>query len=123
MQAKQKKTETKYAYIDKFEGNGKFYYRLRQTDLNGHYKHSNPVVINACNEMTDEVLIYPNPAKTEITVIGNNLKQLQIFDAMGRELQNNKVNGEKETKLNIENLEPGIYFIKAGEKNYKLIKE
>lgn len=58
---------------------------------------------------TNEVNIYPNPAKEELNISGVQDASISIFDAAGRVLiKQQKVSN----KINISRLAPGAYFIK-----------
>lgn len=64
-------------------------------------------------EKSSDFNFYPNPASNELNIINTSVtaSRLSISDIFGRiVLQNNMA--EKEIKLNIGHLNPGIYFIK-----------
>ncbi len=63
-----------------------------------------------------EVLIYPNPAKTCLTVSnpGNiKIERIDLFDILGRKVMTWKNLDLTNNKLNIENVLPGMYLIKT----------
>ncbi len=71
-------------------------------------------------EVSSEVTIYPNPTKSNFNIHTNKLSDLQLFDMEGRLVQ------EYKNVLEIElgaNLKPGVYFLKSGNRAYKLVKE
>ncbi|MES2779731.1 MAG: ice-binding family protein [Bacteroidota bacterium] len=49
-----------YLFLDGSSTNK--YYRLKQTDNDGHYTYSNVVAINQCDEEAMTIELYPNPA-------------------------------------------------------------
>lgn len=112
-----------YSFIDNADNSGLVYYRLKQTDIDGNYKHSVPVTVRSCNELADEVAIYPNPASEEFTVVGNGIRRLQLFNWSGAEVQSQSHDGIGEAKVNLGALPGGIYFLKVDEKIYRVIKE
>ncbi|MDX9797743.1 MAG: T9SS type A sorting domain-containing protein, partial [Bacteroidales bacterium] len=64
---------------------------------------------NEINNSTDNIVIYPNPAKDIITI--SNLKpnsRIRLFDSLGRLKY---INHTGENTINISNLENGIYII------------
>jgi len=66
-----------------------------------------------------EKTLYPNPTNGIITLPKNNLKEIQIYNILGKEfffLQNNST-------INISNLDNGIYYLNLNNNTYKLIKE
>ena len=59
--------------------------------------------------------IYPNPADNHITVEGNDIKAVEIFDMMGRVLVSH--NAEKSSMIDISNLTNGMYLIRITDAN------
>ncbi|MBR1626663.1 MAG: choice-of-anchor J domain-containing protein [Bacteroidales bacterium] len=80
-------------------------------------------------EVSDNVSVYPNPAKHTITVSGTN--SVEIYDNRGRLVYKSDVIANKEYQgiitdgsvINISYLDAGIYYIKLGNKVEKLIIE
>lgn len=75
------------------------------------------------NEIKDNKFsLFPNPAKTELTIKTTQNKIMVIYNYLGvvvltKTLENN------ETKLDISNLASGIYFVRVNEKVVKFLKE
>jgi hypothetical protein len=91
------------------------YYRLKQTDFDGHFSYS---VIKAITitEKNRPFLIYPNPAQDLITINGNRseLSQLKIYNILGQDVtdQIKELKNEETTRtIEIKNLNAGIYYI------------
>jgi nitrogen fixation protein FixH len=63
--------------------------------------------------------IYPNPARTHIR-IGVDAASIAIFNSVGQKVLST-TNYVKETPINVEELNSGIYFIKADSNTQKLI--
>lgn len=61
----------------------------------------------------NDIHIYPNPAKEEVTIeTGRNvLKQVIIYNALGSIIQTCNVIQQNKTVLNVNNLSAGVYFI------------
>jgi hypothetical protein len=61
----------------------------------------------------NDIHIYPNPAKEEVTVeTGRNaLKQVIIYNALGSIVQTDNVTEQNKTILNVSSLSAGVYFI------------
>lgn len=71
-------------------------------------------------ENDNSIFVYPNPTKENITLEVQD--DIFIYNDKGQEvLYVNSPNGK--TTINISNLPKGIYFIKAGERRQKFIKE
>ena len=71
--------------------------------------------------------VYPNPAKEQLTVVGLdelNISKIEIFDISGKVLKTlNVYQTSKEFKINISDLNEGIYFIKLGNYVGKFVKQ
>jgi len=69
--------------------------------------------------------IFPNPATSIIKLenLPENTKNIQILDVTGKMIVCHSERSEESVKLNVTELQNGIYFIKAGNQVQKLIKE
>jgi len=86
------------------------------------------VTVDNCgglNEMTNNTLIYPNPANDMINVVCAGDFKYELFDARGRLILFG--NGSDHEKLSIEVFESGIYMIKISNgifvQSYRMIKK
>lgn len=63
----------------------------------------------------DHMHIYPNPASDVITISGDNtiISKVDVVDNAGKIVINESNLNKKETKLDISNLGPGVYYIRA----------
>jgi len=61
------------------------------------------------------IKIYPNPASSELTIQsqGNGIDRLTLFDAATRPVIQKIPNGANLYQLNISNLSPGVYIVRA----------
>ena len=66
--------------------------------------------------------VYPNPAKSEINIEYNNIESIELLNINGKCLikKENSLNTFTNT-LNIENINPGTYFLKINNKVYRKI--
>jgi hypothetical protein len=115
-----------YTYLDNNLDGHKYYYRLRQIDIDSRYKFS--MIVSATLDSKGEYSLgqnYPNPFANQTTIQFTLPKSenvnLSLYDANGRVLKV-LVNAKKEAgthaiNLNTENLSRGIYFyrIMAGD--------
>ena len=74
----------------------------------------------------NEFLIYPNPAKEEITIswshlIDPGLIPYYVYDVTGR-IYIKGLLSSGETQINVSSMPSGIYLLKIGEHEYRLIK-
>ena len=100
------------------------YYRLSQTDYDGTTTQLKTISVE--NTSNIELIAYPNPATTTITVEGiNHLSDLRVIDVTGTDhsstivintLPNNKL------KIDIHTLNTGVYFIKTTRDQFRFIK-
>lgn len=88
---------------------GIFYYRLKQTDLNGNSSYSKVIMIE--NKEVG-ITVYPNPANKEVTLSGD-IEKLHIYltDLHGRRINIKPSLQQYKAVFNISNLAAGIYFI------------
>ena len=69
-------------------------------------------------EDSQSLSIFPNPAKTEINIITElNYSSLVIVNSLGQFIFKN----EKTSKLNVESISNGIYYIQLLDKESKVI--
>ena len=74
----------------------------------------------------NSVLIYPNPASSEITIKGefDTNETISIFNILGQKVQGASLNGT-ETRINVSQLADGVYtiYFNTSKSSYKFIKE
>jgi hypothetical protein len=83
-----------YSYLDAAVTAARTYYRVHQSDIDGHFAYS-PVVIVSALQRTSAVIAYPNPAinNVRITSASAAIVRIKLFNARGQLLH-------QETKLN-----------------------
>lgn len=70
------------------------------------------------NSFSSEVKVYPNPATEMVTISLKNTSErasLIVYDVMGRLVKQQAFKGEKDLRLSVVNLQPGIYYLKISE--------
>lgn len=92
------------------------YYRIKQIDFDGKIKFSDIKSIEITDIEGPSITIYPNPAQNQITITGteNNLKNMVIYDIIGRDVMDltKEISKEKSMRLiDISNLNKGVYWI------------
>lgn len=79
--------------------------------------------INEQYNQISEMTIYPNPFNEKITVVfKGNPELFQIYNVLGSVIYSSVIK-ESKTEIDLSDQAKGIYFIKAGSLNKKLIKE
>jgi len=70
----------------------------------------------------NSLMVYPNPFSTTITIVSESEKLIQVFNVLGS-LIYSKLSDDKIMSLNLCEQPNGIYFIRIGTFNKKVIKE
>ncbi len=78
------------------------------------YDYSTCIGLEDLKKEEIDFILYPNPAKDNITIRTKQLKDgsLFIYDIMGKEVLSTRINND-ETILNINNLKTGVYILKV----------
>jgi hypothetical protein len=109
-----------YSAIDLSPVKGTSYYRLKQTDYDGHYTYSNTIAIEI--DSTTSVTLFPNPAGSFINInyyalTEGSLNTAYIYDAVGRQILSNTIvstnKGTNTGRIDISKLTSGIYFVQV----------
>lgn len=113
-----------YETIDHNPAEGINYYRLKQTDLNGKFEHSETIAIEYWKD--SEIIIsnvYPNPAKETINIKGNfaSPATFELYDLTGRKVLMQSINSNRQ--INISPLAKGLYVWSIGTARGKVIVE
>ena len=121
-------TLSNYKWTDNNPINGQTYYRLKQTDFDGHHEYLDVRTIT-CNQ-TNDISIYPNPTSKTVNInlaksyVNINIK---IKNVLGQIIQENNYNLLKNIELLLEG-NKGVYFIEIYSeqehlKTFKLLKQ
>jgi len=115
--------------------NGRAYYRLKMVDKDGTFEYSPVRVVDFSKEVSEEILVYPNPFKDQISIgftqADNALIQVEIVDLFGKICfkgdLNQTINNTSVQIPALNKLSTGIYVIKISKGSEvitrKLIKE
>lgn len=121
-----------YYTIDPFPLPGTSYYRLKQTDLNGHYEYSDLVAVSNNDNVLTALKVYPNPSdggKMQVDLDGQEDEEILVVvkDLLGQEYYSKVVimNSGK-YKLVVDpsqKLAPGLYLVVASSHNNMLYSQ
>lgn len=116
-----------YEIIDKNPNHGLSYYRLKQTDYNGDFEYTEPNSVNFEGINSEKQSIYPNPAKSIITISGlsGDKESYKYYNSIGQDVTSliRTLNmTDSELRLDISQLEKGVYFIRTKSKYESFIK-
>ncbi|HRI85780.1 MAG TPA: T9SS type A sorting domain-containing protein [Ignavibacteria bacterium] len=122
-----------YSYTDRGLPTGKYFYRLKQTDLNGNYEY-----FNLNNEVSVGIPVkyelsqnYPNPFNPSTNINfdlpSDGYVSLKIFDMSGKEIMalvnEVKTAGYYSINFNASGLSSGIYYYTISADNFKASKK
>ena len=114
---------SEYSFEDHLNLNSKAYYRIKQVDYDGSFSYSK--VIQLRREIkSEDVLVYPNPAKNELFVLADlSTSKIRIFNTVGKEMiAPISLYSNANAAINIEELEIGIYYIEVYSDHGSVIK-
>lgn len=112
-------TPMTYSFVDKDLSNGTFYYRLRQVDINQDFKYTAIQSIKI-QDGTKRVSVFPNPVSDRLYVQNaSNTEGGVLTDNVGRVVQSFKV---VPSEIDLSGLAMGIYVLKIGGENVKIVK-
>ena len=109
----------------KTTSSNKFYYRIKQTDIDGKTDYSDLTFVDF-KPTLQRITISPNPVATEITLSNhgnsNEILPCEIYNTKGEMVWNGTLDASNKN-IDISGLERGIYFLKAAdEKPTRFIK-
>ncbi|MDN3686572.1 Ig-like domain-containing protein [Cyclobacterium jeungdonense] len=120
-------TQVNYSHFVPVQGAGRIYFRLRQVDRDGQSSYSEIWAVELFELMEKKVLVYPNPAFSEIRIDGLQFceSEIRIVDLSGNDCTH-LVTIEKpmpcSVRLEIASLPEGIYLAKVGNQTFKFKK-
>ena len=71
-------------------------------------------------ENAASISLFPNPANESVTLMGENLGMVRVFNVLGQKVDEFEANG-REFRINTTGYENGIYFVKAGEQTLRFV--
>jgi hypothetical protein len=130
--------QTVGANIQEFDDNGLninniYYYRIRAIRNNSFSNYSNIIQITTNpngieDELNAQISVYPNPSNGTVFInfLDNSIiksSHIQLFDLSGKEISIQKNEGGRDyIKLNLSNLNNGIYLLKVNSSKGSIYK-
>ena len=115
-----------YNFIDENLSANRYYYRLKQIDLDGSFEYSNEIEVEI-EGLTDFQLYqnYPNPfnpsTKIKYYIPQNSFVKITLHDILGSEIRTlvneNVQTGNYEIALDGSDLSSGMYFVRLSSEN------
>jgi len=102
-------TLSNYSFMDNQKGTNVIYYRLKKVNNDNSFEYSN--TITYLNNDHFRFSINPNPALNEITIVSNQLEQINkisCFDFTGKELN---ISVKDNNKIDITDFPNGVYYL------------
>jgi protocatechuate 3,4-dioxygenase beta subunit len=91
-----------------FEGISLFGYGVMLDDITVSDGLADGIVLP---DSESKIRIYPNPVHTEVTIVGESLKRIEICNVLGKMLDSIVVNGQQQ-QIDMQAYEAGIYLLK-----------
>lgn len=112
--------EHTYNFTDSEAGSGSSYYRLKMTDQDGSFAHSETRLV-VLEDDQSEWSVYPNPAAGVVYLQNTNVQSVLVLNAAGQTIGRRTVgeNGDIDT----EGLSPGSYWLRVGDKMIPFVKQ
>ncbi|MEO8150526.1 MAG: T9SS type A sorting domain-containing protein [Bacteroidia bacterium] len=105
-----------YNFEDVLPDDGRFYYRLKQVDINGDYKYSKAITVASFTD--NSALTIKNPASENVEMIFENenatIAQISFINSTGQVCAVEKWDlskGMNKKTCSVNNLKPGIYTV------------
>ena len=121
--AKEDQVKT-YDFIHRNPGQGRHLYVLEQVDYDGKTERSSIREVVIGNASAD-ITIYPNPAKTEVTLQGLATETesfVSLYSVSGQLIRNILVNSQN-PNIDISSVPEGVYIVHMSDSNYHIRKK
>lgn len=97
-----------YSFEDLKPCSGLNMYRIKQIDWNGNFVMSDvKSAIWNQNDNSTRISVFPNPATSEIQIMGNNIVRINIMTSSGKLISSHK----EQNTISIAELHQGLYFL------------
>ena len=100
-----------YSSTDNKPTNGINYYRLESVDKDGASTFSK-VVSCELSVVSKQLTVYPNPAKSSVTVRGSHIASVQVIDNIGRVVKVVEFKDAANPSLSVSGLGAGVYHLR-----------
>src|SRR5690606_12432868 len=112
----------KYSYQDNVAGTGseKFFYRLKQTDINSAFTFSKIIAVNKMDNNTS-LIVYPNPFSEYLIIKSEHPHELAgavltLIDLSGRKMKKQTLSPLETQKVNLTGLSKGVYMVQISKR-------
>lgn len=71
------------------------------------------VIYDNVDELDDDMyVIYPNPTKDMLTIEGDSMRQITVFNTMGQTVMAFECDNDEVVNIDVESFSAGVYFIR-----------
>ena len=114
-----------YNFTDTLKQKSNYYYRLKQTDLDGAFKYGHSIYIKYCSSgVAENINIFPNPSNGNVSIFydGNIslVKLTQVFNSSGKKVFEAK---NFQPNINLSDNASGLYYVKLNTNTTIIIKQ
>lgn len=107
-----------YALMDKNITQNTQYYRLKMVDLDGAFKHSKIIALNA-GKHKNVLTIFPNPTTHLLTIETTEEAERHVINLLGQTVLRSKA----AQQIDVSALPLGTYFLKVGGQQARFVKQ
>ena len=101
-----------YSFTDNSPTNGINYYRLKSADKDGTSNYSKIVSVQFTVN-NNKLLVFPNPAKNKVTIMGDHIALIQIIDNLGGLVKTQILKDATNPTLSAVGLPAGVYHFRV----------
>jgi len=98
----------KYRFEDQLNGNGIYYYRIKQIDLDGNFSYTDTRSISV--RVNNKITIFPNPAVESLNVSNLSTGWINIHNSMGQKIKSIYVDSPSKV-IDVSGLSSGVYYL------------
>jgi hypothetical protein len=107
-----------YTSTDRLPTQGSNYYRLKQFDFDGKFEYSKTVFVDF-NRLNEVVVVFPNPAKNQLTIIKGE-GEATIYNVFGQALKQLTISDDQAT-IQLTDLLNGQYYLQVLQENGTIV--
>ena len=85
------------------------------------YYNSDSLLTNTNNLPNNELMLFPNPTKNNITIVSKILGNVELYNTHGILILQKTKRSDK-LRISLKNVSNGIYYLKFNNKTYLVIK-
>ena len=100
-----------YQFTDNSPNSGINYYRLQTIDKDGAKTYSKVVSVQFTVN-SNQLTVYPNPAQRVVTIAGNHIASVKVFDNAGRFVSSTILKDATNPSITVSGLPAGVYHLR-----------